>query len=394
MLAATSANAALAFVELGLVLLGLSVLARGALRLGISPIPLYLLVGLFFGTGGVLPVDLSQDFTAVAAEIGVLLLLFTLGLEYTTRELATAMRTGVAGGAVDLVLNATPGFVAGLLLGWDVVPAVLLGGVTYISSSGVIAKLLEDLGRLGNRETPAILSTLVFEDLVMAAYLPVIGVLLSGASLSDGVLDVAVAVAVVLGVLGLSAWAGPQVSRLLTSRSDEAVLLGVLGLVLLVGGLVQQVDVSAAVGAFVVGVAISGPVQERAADVIGPLRDLFAAIFFVVFALRIDPGTLPPVLLPALALAVVGVVTKVASGWWVAGRAGVGPDGRWRAGTTLVARGEFSIVIAGLGVAAGVEPDLGPLAAAYVLALAVAGSLLARSSRAPGVVRTLAMRSG
>ena len=273
-------------------------------------------------------------------------------------------------------------------------PAVLLGGVTYISSSGVIAKLLEDLGRLGNRETPAILSTLVFEDLVMAAYLPVIGVLLSGASLSDGVLDVAVAVAVVLGVLGLSAWAGPQVSRLLTSRSDEAVLLGVLGLVLLVGGLVQQVDVSAAVGAFVVGVAISGPVQERAADVIGPLRDLFAAIFFVVFALRIDPGTLPPVLLPALALAAVGVVTKVASGWWVAGRAGVGPDGRWRAGTTLVARGEFSIVIAGLGVAAGVEPDLGPLAAAYVLALAVAGSLLARSSRAPGVVRTLAMRSG
>jgi CPA2 family monovalent cation:H+ antiporter-2 len=157
--------------------------------------------------------------------------------------------------------------------------------------------------------------------------------------------------------------------------------------VLLVAGLVQQVDVSAAVGAFLVGVAISGPAQHRAASVIGPLRDLFAAIFFFAFAVNVDTSALPPVLPAALALAAAGVFTKLGTGWYVARREGVGADGRWRAGATLVARGEFSIVIAGLGAAAGIEADLGPLAAAYVLVLAVLGPLLARISKAPRVRR-------
>ena len=145
-------------------------------------------------------------------------------------------------------------------------------------------------------------------------------------------------------------------------------------------GLAQQLQVSAAVGAFLVGIALSGQAAEAAHDLLTPLRDLFAAVFFVFFGLQTDPRSIPPVALAATALALVTAATKIATGWWAARRIGVGPRGRWRAGTALVPRGEFSIVIAGLAVAAGREPDLGPLATAYVLILAVAGPFLARAS--------------
>jgi len=386
MLAAGSAETALEFTELGAVILGLAVLARIAGRLGVSPIPFYLVGGLLVGGGGLIPVEVTDDFTHLGAEIGVLLLLFTLGLEYTPKELSVELRRSALGGLVDLVANFLPGLAAGLILGWDPVAAILLGGVTYISSSGIISKLLADLGRVNNRETSVVLSVLVLEDLAMAVYLPVVGVLLSGAALLTGAVSVAIALAVVAVILAAAIRFGPTISRLLESRSDEVVLLTVLGLVLLVGGLAQQLEVSAAVGAFFVGLAIAGPAQHHAAELISPLRNLFAAVFFFVFGLGIDPGSLVPVLLPAVVLAVVTALSKFGVGWWMAGRAGIGVHGRWRAGTMLVPRGEFSIVIAGLGVVAGIESDLGPLAAAYVLLLAIVGPLIAKVDRLPKVL--------
>ena len=156
------------FIELGAIVVGLAVLARIALGLGFSPIPLYLLAGLAFGEGGLLPLDLSEDFVAVGSELGVILLLFLLGLEYTADELSNGLRRNLAAGVLDAATSFTPGLATGLLLGWAPVAAIVLGGVTYISSSGVIAKVLADLNRLGNRETPTVLSILVIEDLVMA----------------------------------------------------------------------------------------------------------------------------------------------------------------------------------------------------------------------------------
>lgn len=372
-----------AFVQLGLILLGLSLLARAANRAGFSPIPLYLLGGLAAGSGGLIPARVTEDFIGIAAEIGVLQLLFALGLEYTATELSGELRRNFRAGVADLVANFTPGLLLGLLLGWSPVAAVLLGGVTYVSSSGIIAKLLGDLGRLGNRETPTILSILVLEDLTMAVYLPIVAVLLAGAGLFTGLVSLTVALSVVAVIVLFAVKIGPWLSRAVDSESDEVTILFILGLVLFVGGLVQEVDVSAAVGAFLVGLALSGPIQHRAASLVEPLGNVFAAIFFFVFGLGIDATSLPSVLLPAVGLAVVTAATKAWVGWWAAGRAGIGPHGRWRAATTLIVRGEFSIVIAGLGVAARVESQLGPLAAAYVLVLAVVGSLLVRVGRLP-----------
>jgi len=157
-------------IELGLVVIGLAMLARIASRWGFSAIPLYLLAGLAFGNGGLAPLKVSTGFIHIGAEIGVLLLLFMLGVEYTGRELVDNLRDGFPAAVVDLALNFTPGLIAGRFLRWRPLPAVLLGGVTYVSSSGVIAKVLADLRRLENPETPAVLSILVLEDLAMAVF--------------------------------------------------------------------------------------------------------------------------------------------------------------------------------------------------------------------------------
>jgi CPA2 family monovalent cation:H+ antiporter-2 len=139
------------------------------------------------------------------------------------------------------------------------------------------------------------------------------------------------------------------------------------------------VSVSAAVGAFLVGIALSGRVAVNASQVLTPLRDLFAAIFFVFFGLTTDSSALLSMLPAALALAVVTIITKLITGSYAARRAGVGTLGQWRAGLSLAPRGEFSIVIAGLAVGSGVvAPELAPLATAYVLITIVAGTFLAR----------------
>jgi CPA2 family monovalent cation:H+ antiporter-2 len=375
-LAATGTGVVL--LELGAIFLVLGILGRLAGRVGLSPVPLYLGVGLLLGEDAPLDLGASAEFIETAAAIGVALLLFLIGLEYSADELFSTLRAQAPAGAVDLALNFTPGLLAGLLLGWSPLASFVLGGVTYISSSGIIAKLLGDLGRLGNRETPVILSILVIEDLVMAFYLPLTAGLLAGGSAVATGTSVLTAVVVVVVVMAGARWLGPAFSRLILTESSEVLLFTVLGLTLVIAGIAEELQVSAAVGAFLVGIALSGPAAERAEPLLLPLRDLFAASFFVFFGLQIDLGAVPSALPVAAVLAAVTAATKVFTGWWAAGRAGIGRRGRWRAGVTLVARGEFSVIIAGLAAVEGVGDDLAAVTAAYVLILAVAGPVAAR----------------
>ncbi|GAA4252349.1 cation:proton antiporter [Dactylosporangium darangshiense] len=367
-------------VELGGVILALGLLGALSLRFSISPIPLYLIAGLAFGAGGVLPLTTSAEFISAGAKIGVILLLFTLGLEYTAPELVGTLRSSAPAGLIDLVLNAAPGVATALILDWGVVAAVALGGVTYVTSSGITAKVLGDLGWLGNRETPVVLSLLVFEDLMMALYLPILTALLAGVGWLGGSATLAIAAATISFVLLIALRYGRVVERFVASESDEVLLLKVLGLTVLVAGAAEMLQVSAAVGAFLVGIALSGPLAHTARQLLTPLRDLFAAVFFVFFGLQTDPRALPPVLGIAALLALCGVLSKLTTGWIAARRAGVALTGRIRAGAALLPRGEFNIVIAGLAVAAGTNEKLGPLAAAYVLILAIVGPIAARAA--------------
>ncbi|KGH47108.1 MULTISPECIES: cation:proton antiporter [Modestobacter] len=384
-------HTAVLLLELGAVVFGLGLLGSLAGRIGLSPIPLYLLAGLAFGTGGLLPLDAPEGFFSAGAEVGVVLLLLVLGLEYTAGDLVENLRRQAPVGVADLLLNGLPGAALALFLGWGPTAALALFGVTAISSSGIISKLLTDLGRLGNRETPAVLGVLVIEDLAMAAYLPVLTGVVAASSTGDAVLSVTVALATLAVVLAVAVRHGSTVTRFVGTRSNEILLLRVLGLALLVAGAAEAVHVSAAVGAFLLGIALSGEVAERIGDVLSPLRDLFAAVFFVFFGLSTDPTQLPAALLPAAALAAVGIVTKFGTGWIAGRRAGVGPPARVRAGAALVARGEFSIIIAGL-VLGSVPAAFGSTVAAYVLILAVLGPLAPRL--VDPWVRRLARRAG
>ncbi|MDQ6937875.1 MAG: cation:proton antiporter [Actinomycetota bacterium] len=374
--AAEGTHAAALLIQLGAVLFVLGLLGRLARLVKVPVIPLYLLAGLAFGQGGFASLSASREFISVAAEIGVILLLLMLGLEYSAGELLANLRTQAPVGALDAVLNAGPGAAVALIAGWGPLAAVALAGITWVSSSGVIAKVLSDLGRLGNRETPSILGVLVVEDLSMAIYLPLLTALLAGTGVGGVTLAVVIALVTVTVVLIVATRFGVQVTRLVSTDDAESLLLGTLGLTVLVAGIAQELNVSSAVGAFLVGIALSGTVAETAVELLTPIRDLFAAAFFVFFGLSTAPHSLPGVLALAGLLAVVGTATKVATGYVAAARGGARRRGRWRAGVALVPRGEFSVVVAALAVQAGAEPRLGPLTACYVLLTIIIGAAI------------------
>jgi CPA2 family monovalent cation:H+ antiporter-2 len=364
-------------LEVGAVLFILGILGGFARRFGLSPVPLYLLAGLVLGEGGAVSLDASTGFLAVGAEIGLILLLLTLGLEFSADEFSSVLRRHVPSGVVDLLLNATPGAIAGWLLFDSWTAALVMAGVTWVSSSGIVARVVSDLGRLANRETPSVLAILVLEDIAMAVYLPLVAVLVAGGGAVEVLIGVSASVTAVLLVLMGSRHFGDRLSHRLTNAEDEQVLLRVFGITLVVAGLTTLLDASAAVGAFLVGLALTGQAAQRSRELLSPLRDIFAAVFFVSFGLSIDPGTLPPVLLSASILAAITLVTKVLTGWYAAGRDGAGPRGQMRAGLVLAARGEFAVVIGGIAVVSGLD-EVGPVTAAYVLILAVVSPVLAR----------------
>ncbi|MGI8306703.1 cation:proton antiporter [Saccharopolyspora hattusasensis] len=361
-------------LELGIVLIVLGAIGAVTRRFGVSPIPLYLLVGLAVGEGGIAPLPAARDFVELGASIGVVLLLLTLGLEFSIEEFTVTLRQHVPSGLLDMVVNAAPGALAGWLLGLDVTGIVALAGITWVSSSTIVSRLLDDLHRLGNRETPAVLSILLLEDFAMAVYLPILAVLATGGTALHGLASVAVAVGVLLLALGASRRWGHRVGHLVEDRDTEQLLLRIVGLALVVAAIAELAGTSAAVGAFLVGLALTGPLADRVRSLVAPLRDLFAAAFFLAIGISVAPSSLLPVLPAAIALAAVTALTKIGSGWYAAARAGAGRRGRLRAGSVLIVRGEFSIIIVSLVTVH--DALLGPLTTSYVLVLAVAGPLI------------------
>lgn len=363
-------------LELGVLLTVLALLGAVARRFAFSPIPVYLVTGLFLGNGGITSVAAASAFISTGAPIGIVLLLLTLGLEFSADEFASSLRRHLPSAGVDIVLNAVPGALAGWLLGFNGIGILALAGVTYVSSSGVIARLLEDLHRVGNRETPAVLSVLVLEDIAMAAYLPLFAVLASRGSWLHAVAGMVAAVAALVAAFTASYRWGHHVGRLVGHADSEQLLLRVLGITLIVAAVAESVHASAAVGAFLVGLTLTGETARRARRVLGPLRDLFAAIFFLGVGLSVDPEQLLPMLPAALALAAVTAATKVVTGIFAARRDGVARRGQLRAGTALIARGEFSLIVIGL-VGASI-PGVTALAMSYVFVVAIVGPLVTR----------------
>ncbi len=380
--ASTTPEGSAALAEIGAALLVLGIVAFLANRLKFSVVPLYLLIGLAVGEGGLVPLNLSEDFLNTGAQIGAIMLLLLLGLEYSAYDLAKAFSESRSAGLVDFLVSATPGFVLGLFFGWGWVGAFALAGITYVSSSGIAAQLIKELGFRKSEVSKRAIGILVFEDLALAPYLPLITSLVLGVSAWSGIISVGVALAVTGLVLLISYKGSSKLTKILDPNEPGGLLLTVFGAALLAAGLADLVGFSGVVAAFLIGLLLTGEVAETARARLSPIRDIFAAIFFLFFGITTNPADVPAVLPAAILLAAVGIGGKLFVGWWVA-RDMHDPNSWLRVGGFLVARGEFSMVIAALAAPAILGVELQALTLSYVIITAFAASLILRFTRSP-----------
>ncbi len=376
--------------DLAVTVFVLGMLGLIASRFGLSAIPAYLLAGLLLGPNEpeILSLIEPSEVTSFVAEIGIVFLLFFLGLEFTLDRILRSGRHVVTGGMVDLVVNAGLGLIVGLAAFGPSFGALILAAAVYVSSSAVTVKGLIDFRRLADDETDLVLAILVFEDLAIAFVLGLAGG--GGGELASTLVVVLKALLFVTGALAASRWLARPFDRLLDRLPREFFLLATFAFLIGMAALAGALGLSEAIGALMAGVVLAGTgaraeIEERFFS----FRDLFGALFFFVFGLSIDVAALGSVwwiLILAVALTVVGK----ASGGYVAGLVG-GFTRRQslNAGFALVAHGEFTIVLAQLAAAnprisEGVQSDIVAFAGLYVLATATIGIVLMKESKRLG----------
>jgi CPA2 family monovalent cation:H+ antiporter-2 len=340
----------LTLLEIGLLFIGLGLLSWLALKLHVSSIPLFLIAGLALGKGGIVPLDVSEDFLNVGAEIGAILLLLVLGFEYSASELAASMKKRWHAGLMDILLNAVPAAVLALILGYGPVGALAFAGIMFISSSGIASQLIRETGWGKSNVAKRVTSVLVFEDILMAPYLPILAAVTLGLSVWAGLVSVSIALAVTMSIFLIAIGREIPGLKTLANRGPGVLLLLVFGVTLAAAGAATLAGFSGAIAAFLIGMLLTGEVAESLRSRFAPLREIFSAIFFLFFGLSISVVDVVSVLPIAIAFSVVGIAGKLAVGWWV-GR-DMSDRMSWRRiGAFLVARGEFSMIIAATVVA-------------------------------------------
>ena len=378
--AAASPETSAQLAEIGAALLVLGLVAFLANKIKFSVVPLYLLIGLALGNGGFIPLSLSEEFLVTGAQIGAIMLLLLLGLEYSAYDLAKSFKERKSAGVIDVIANATPGFLIGFALGWGIPGALALAGITYVSSSGIAAQLIKEMGFRKSEVSKRAIGVLVFEDLALAPYLPLLSAVILGVSVWSGLVTVGLALAITGLVILVSFKGSSRFQKFLDPNEPGGLLLTVFGTALLAAGLADLVGFSGVVAAFLIGLLLTGEVAEAARSRLMPLRDIFAAIFFLFFGITTDPAELPAVLPLALALTAVGIAGKYAVGWWVT-RDLTDRLAVWRTTAFLIPRGEFSIVIAALAAPAVLSVNLQALTLAYVILTAFTASMILRFTR-------------
>ena len=379
-------------LEVGIALVSLAIIGTVARMVGQSVIPAYIISGILVGPyvptniGGIsLRLVTDGEFLTVIAELGIVFLLFFLGLEFSIGTLIRNRVRLTKVGGIDLVANSLIGVGIGLAFGFGLTTTVLLTGVVYISSSAIITKALTDAGWLANPESEVILGTLVVEDLIIAVYLAVVSALLAGGDSLDAIAGTVGQSFLFLGGLAAAAHYGTaHVDRVFSVASDELFILRVVGATVLIGGAALGIGASEAVAAFFVGTAFHGTdLVERIEDQLSPLRDVFAALFFFSIGVSTDLMVVSNVGL-LIGAAVVGTtVTKVASGYASGYVYDLTPRRSLRVGLGLVPRGEFSLIIAALAATSSlteVREVVPAFAVGYVLVMSILGSLCVQYS--------------
>ena len=376
-------------LEIGLALGLIAFAVLAANKLGLSNIPFLIIIGMIVGPHapqiGVFDFRFIETGSLIEymGRIGVLFLLFYLGLESNVSRLIKAGRSILTGGSLYIAVNFTIGFGFGYLAGFPLRETLIIAGLTTVSSSAIVAKILFDYRRTANPETQMILGITMFEDVFLAVYLSLIsGIVLSGASSFAGVASSGgIALGFIIGLVFLGRLATPILNRLFRISSNEVFVIVVFACLFLLAGLGETIHVAESIGALLLGLILGETEHsQRMERLVVPFRDFFGAIFFFGFGLSIDPFTLGGAAWLAIGAALLSLVGVTFAGLIVGRRAELSPVGSLNTGFTLLARGEFSIIIVNLALAGGLMPVLQPFAALYVLILASASPLLAKES--------------
>lgn len=374
-------------IGLALGLIAFAVLAAG--KLGLSNIPFLIIIGMAVGPHapqiGVFDFRFIETGSLISymGRIGVLFLLFYLGLESNVTRLIKAGRSILTGGSIYISINFSIGFLFGYLAGFPLRETLIIAGLTTVSSSAIVAKILFDYRRTANPETGLILGITMFEDVFLAIYLSLIsGIVLSGATSFAGVVSSGgIALGFIVGLVMLGRSATPLLNRLFRISSSETFIIVVFACLFLLAGLGETIHVAESIGALLLGLILGETEhRERMENLVVPFRDFFGAIFFFSFGLSIDPFTLGGAAWLAIAAGLLSLVAVTIAGLIVGRRSELSPVASLNTGFTLLARGEFSIIIVNLAIAGGLMPVLQPFAALYVLILASASPLLAKES--------------
>lgn len=375
-------------VGLAIALIALSGLLSAKLRF--SVVPFYILIGMAVGPHAMqwwhfdFRFIESAPFIEFMGRIGVLFLLFYLGLEFSVGRLIKSGRSIAVGGTIYIGINFTLGLMIGLVSGFPLAETLVIAGITTVSSSAIVAKVLVDLKRTANPETEMILGIIMFEDVFLAVYISILsGLILSGSSTIGGILlSAVVALGFMLLVLIAGRKATPLLNRLLNIRSNELFSLVIFASLFLLAGFSETIHVAEAIGALLLGLVLAETEHaDRIEHLILPFRDFFGAIFFFSFGLTIDPLALGGAVWLSLAAVIVTLIGNYTAGMLAGRSAGLSSKASSNIGLTIVSRGEFSIILANLGKAGGLMGIVQPFAALYVLILAILGPLLTKESK-------------
>ncbi|GLY32783.1 cation:proton antiporter [Kineosporia sp. NBRC 101731] len=370
-------------MALGGAFLAAGLAARLGRRVGLPTIPLFMLAGLLLGpnTPGLALVEDPTEF-ALLSSLGLILLLFYLGLEFHLDDLIGGGRKLLAAGGIYLLVNVGLGLGFGFALGWGSREAFVLAGVIGISSSAIVTKVLVETGRLGRPESKLVLGIVVVEDVFLALYLALLQPVLSDASgFGEAAQKFGIAFGFLVVLTAVARWGAGLVGRLVETRDDELLIVTFVGLAVLSAGVAEKLGVSDAIGAFMIGLILgSGKAGVRIQKLVHPLRDAFAALFFFTFGLTIDPGDILGVWIPITLAVLVTVFGNLLAGTLSSRIYGFGPQRASFVSLTVLARGEFALILASMAAAAGLDPRITAFVAGYVLILAILGPLAASRS--------------
>ncbi len=367
----------------GAALLLAGLFARFGRSIGLPTIPFFIVAGIAFGphTPGLVLLEHPEEIEVLAA-LGLVLLLFHLGLEFSINDLIGGGRRLLYAGGAYILLNFGAGLALGFAFGWGTREMFVIAGMIGTSSTAIVTKLLVDLGRLGNRETGMILGIIVVEDVFLAVYLALLQPVLGQ---REGALEIAASMAAafafLIGLFILARFGGRLVQRLLGAGDEELLTILFVGFGVFVAGFAELAGASDAIGALLAGMVVAGSsLAHRVARIVIPLRDTFAAIFFFWFGLTIAPSEIGTVAWAVVAAVLVTFCFNVIAGGVAARIYGYGPQPAANAALMLVSRGEFELILAALAVAAGLDGRVAPFAALYVLVLAILSPLLSAKS--------------